>query len=686
MNVIWNEPKSMVSGNKPADIVEPFEDWEQAMRDPKSAKGARVWKPVFVELNRGKQGDYTSTLQSLVNHMIRTDKGKTLQYDRDFLAVVVNIIVGELAGENVERFTRFFLYRPEAIAYDSVLGCETLHIGVGIPISRLVTSGNLDGLDRAFRGAKRYARHAASGEMPAVVQHHYVLDRPLCDKVVTGYVDDEISVANERFRCETEEVNSTAPSRIDHYWRQSWSVSRTGAALEFGHSSNGSDLSAEMDDMIYDGAVDEVEFYRLLNANKQKSIAMAAGKCMARNINRPLEARITEDNLDAQTTESHSAQNPSDARPVMFVQLPKLASDEPWAGRLEFYVLTGVIRLLRWADNWKDNKGKTRRVAVVINISYKNLSDATDGTGFLEREIRRLARLRNAEGVATAVVMSNDSATHESQRVNMRLPCKETDVVNWQIQPEVQAVSFVEVWLEQLNRATLVITGPGGDQVDLKLTRSQIVGDDGSIARASYTVDRKRLVTGRGEFVISRAYVRRFGDTAKTQIVVAFAPSLNRDNRGQSVPTGDYRLELTNEAGAPLHAEITLRCNNSVRTVPDFAPQPRADGPGIDGISSETEVARNVPLWTVGRVARLGAFSAYPDGSLADVYVVGGTYDQENETKRVMNSKSVSADDCDVMGLPVAPEEQSARSGVLTSGLTLVSSQEFDAPVRLLHK
>lgn len=675
MNVIWDKPKSVVSGHKPAHIVEPYEDWEQATRSPNLAAGAQIWKPVFVELNRGAHGDYTASIKALVKFMIQTDQGQTLQHDPDFLSVVVNIIVGELTGENVERFTRFFLYRPEGQAYDAVPDCETLHIGVGFPVSDAVATSSMDVLDNVFRGAKRYARNSASGEMPAEVRHHYVFDRPLGDKVVTGIVDDVVAVANERFRRETGDVNAPYASRFEHYWQQSWDVSRTGSSLEFGRSLNGADLSADMNDVVYDGTVDEIEFYRRLNANKGKR-TLAVGNLMDPNFARPVGFNSSHGTQVADLAAGCPIEQADESRPIMFVQLPQLASAETWGGRLELFILSGLIRMLRWADNWKDSNGNTQRVAVVINISYEVFADAKDGTGFLEREIGRLARQRNAEGVATAVVLPSGNGFRERCQAMMKLPRGEQDYVTWQIQPEDQSMSFIEIWLDQLNRANLTVTGPSGDTATLKLSRSEYTEDDGTVVLPSYTMDRKRSITGRGDFLIARAYVRRFEETSKTRIVLAFAPSLNHENRAQSAPVGAYKLELSNEAGAPLHAAITVQRDDTPRTFPRYARQSYLDHPGVDGVDPETQV-RDMPLWTVGPVTRLGTLSAYTCGSSADVYVVGGAYDRDNRSTAALYSASGPTAGREAPDLSAVTEETRAHGGLMTVGTYSGSTSRF---------
>lgn len=675
MNIIWDEPKSMVSGHKPAHIVEPYEDWEQATRNPNIADGARIWKPVFVELTRGVHGDYTSSIKALVKFMVQTDKGQTIQHDPDFLPVVVNIIVGELTGENVERFTRFFLYRPEGQAYETVPECESLHIGVGFPISDSLASATMGALDTVFRGAKRYARNSTSGEMPSEVRHHYVLDRSLGDKVVTGIVDDVVAVANERFRIETGDANAPFASRFEHYWQQSWDVARNGSAIEFGRSLNGADLSADMNDVVYDGAVDEIEFYRRLHANRGKR-TLAVGNLIDPNFARPLGFNSSHGTQVTDLAAGCPIEEADESRPIMFVQLPQLASAETWGGRLELFILSGLIRMLRWADNWKDSSGEIRRVAVVINISYEVFADAKDGTGFLEREIGRLARQRNAEGVATAVVLPSGNGFRERCQALMKLPRGEQDYVSWQIQPEDQSMSFIEIWLDQLNRATLTVTGPGGEKADLKLTRSEYTEDNGTVVLPSYTVDRKRQITGRGDFLIARAYVRRFEETSKTRIVLAFAPSLNHENRGQTVPVGAYKLQLTNEVGAPLHAAVTVQRDDTPRTFPRYARQSYLDHPGVDGVDPETEV-RDMPLWTVGPVTRLGTLSAYACGSSADVYVVGGAYDRDSRSTAALYSAAGPTDGREAPDLSAITEETRAHGGLMTAGTYSGSTSRF---------
>lgn len=660
MNVIWDQPQTIVSGNKPAHIVEPFEDWEQATRKSKFAEVVQIWKPVFVELSRGAQGDYSSSIKALAKFMLKTDKGRTLRFDPDFLPVVVNIIVGELTGKNVERFARFFLYRSEAEAYCDIPGCETLHVGVGFPIGKSAALVTMDALDSVLRGAKRYARNATSGDMPAEVQHHYVLDRTLHDKIATGIIDEVQVVSNERFRNEINYRATSGEARHEYFWQQTWQAVRGGDGVAFGRSLNGSDSSADLNDVVYDGAVDEFELYRQLKSNNAKR-PMAVGSRIAPNA---FDIDFFSSPQSSGLPTSGSEANGNDVRPVMFVQLPSLSNAPSKTGRLEFFILAGVIRMLRWADNWTDNNGAKCRVAATIKLSQNVSAIANQGAGFLEREIARLARQRTAEGVATAVVLSQDTEDQERSLTELKLPRGETGHFTCDIQSEDQSLSFMEIWLDQLNKASLKVTGPIGDPIDLNLTRGRYTTDDGSVVLTDYTLDKKRSVIGRGDYVIARAYVRRFQDTSKTRIVLAFAPSLNQENRGQVAPAGAYKLELTNQTGAPLHASITVHRENAQNADTHLASNSDPNQHGAEELDPEARL-HGMSLWTVGPVSRLGSLASYAGQNVSDVYVVAGAPNRGNSApKSEVNPSQV----CDGQDFSAEADDGCVSNGILTAG------------------
>jgi hypothetical protein len=665
MNITWDEPKTVVSGHKPAHFVEPYEDWEQATRSPKLAGDAQIWKPVFVDLSRGEQGDFTSSIKSLVKFMIKIDQGKSIQHDADFLPVVVNIIVGEMVGENVERFTRFFLYRPEAKAYDAVPECETLQIGVGFPLSKSIAATKLGALDRVFRAAKSYARNSMTGTMPPEVWHHFVFDRPLGEKIVSGFIGKQDTVGNNHVFRQGDDHTAHLSSRFVRCWTQAKVASRNGSELEFGRSLNSTDVSADYNDVVYDGTVDEIQLYRCLRSNGRR-IFQADSKPNAVTTARAVQVNdynVTQ--LDGLI--DHLPSERSDvAEPAMFVQLPPLTKAETWGGRVEFFILSGLIRAFQWADNWRDLDGKVTRVPVVVDINHEVFADAPNGASFLRSEIERLARQRSAEGVATAVVLPDSNKSRQNSQVLMRLPRGQQDHIDWKIASDDQSISFVEVWLDQLNRATLTLKGPVGDAVELKLSRSEFLDEKGDVVLPSYTTDAKRRITGRGEFLVARAYVRRFENTSRTRIVLAFAPGLNKKNRGQSVQNGDYSLHLTNAAGATLCASIKVQRDDAPLAFPRDVQGARQSTHQDEATYAETDV-RARPLWTVGPVTRLGTLSLRAGGNSTDVHLADCSDVLDTSSTSLSNATLQAPEEGQTADVSTVAEEKSAtdaQSGI----------------------
>ncbi|MBO9451194.1 hypothetical protein J7426_13065 [Tropicibacter sp. R16_0] len=665
MNITWDKPKTVVSGHKPAHSVEPYEDWEQATRSPELAKDAQIWKPIYVDLNKGEQGDFTSAIKALVKFMLKTDRGNSIQHDADFLPVVVNIIVGELVGENVERFTRFFLYRPEAKAYDAIPECETLHIGVGFPLSKSIAATKLDTLDRVFRAAKTYARNSMTGTMPPEVLHHFVFDRPLGDKIMLGVIDKHEAVRNHLSNCQGDDHPAHLSFGFARSWPQSKVASRNGSELEFGRSLNGADVSADYNDVVYDGTVDEIQLYCGLRADSRRTYQSDSRLNVVTdmhgvqvNANNAIQLEAFTDNRLSEPT--------GRADSTMFVQLPQLTKAETWGGRLEFFILTGLIRIFSWADNFKCEAGELTRSPIVVQINHEILDGSQNSTGFLKSEIERLARQRSAEGVATAVVFTNSSKSRTNGHALKKLPRGDDDHIDWRIAPEDQSTSFVELWLDQLNRATLTLNGPDGIAVEMKLSRNEFTDDNDEVILPSYTVDATRQITGRGDFLVARAYVRRFASTSRTRVVLAFAPGLNKKNRGQSVQSGNYSLRLKNTVGATLYALIKVKRDDAPLAFPLDVKGSGQNTPK-DQRTEVTPDVRAKPLWTVGSVTRLGTLSVHSGGNSTDVHVSDCRYVLNTNSTSFSNASSQSLEEkytADVSAVTEVDSAKDAQSGV----------------------
>ena len=135
---------------------------------------------------------------------------------------------------------------------------------------------------------------------------------------------------------------------------------------------------------------------------------------------------------------------------------------KPGGSRLDLFILLGVMRILYWADRWTKADGKQVSAPVVINVSYGVHAGAKDGNGFLESEIAKLVSARNAKGYPTAVVLPSGNAYRAQTHAHMMLAQTKSQSLVLRVQPEDLSVSFAELWLEDLDQATLTIAPPVG--------------------------------------------------------------------------------------------------------------------------------------------------------------------------------------------------------------------------------
>ncbi|MFN3973127.1 MAG: S8 family serine peptidase, partial [Gemmobacter sp.] len=306
---------------------------------------------------------------------------------------------------------------------------------------------------------------------------------------------------------------------------------------------------------------------------------------------------------------------------------------------LDLFILSGVLRILRWADRWPRFPGAPLddvvRAPVVINISYGIQAGSKDGSGFLEAEIARLVGLRNAAGIPTAVVLPSGNAYRTQCHAEMRVPQEETDAVTLRVQPEDLSVSFIEISLDDLTEARLTITPPVGPAGIIVLKPEAQV------------VDWRRYRTDAcGQEVsktIGRIYVRLFPETnkhaARTRVIFALCPTLNHDDPTMTAPPGPYGITLQNRCAEPLVARLDVQRDDSLNDFPRYGRQAYLDHEAVNCVDLET-LMQNLPCADLGPVSRNGTLSALATATEANVIVVGSAFDRDARAIAALESGS----------------------------------------------
>ncbi|MGQ0610347.1 MAG: S8 family serine peptidase [Paracoccaceae bacterium] len=614
--------------------IDPYADWERATRPPGAAT-APLWQPVYVEILPNGGGSYARSARTLLTQIATSREIAVESPTREALQ--------RLAGGGVMREAdrRFFVFRPEQVAARaSLVGGESipvrlLHLGPALPT--------------AFENG-----------MPSLPPLPAEIGTGLSRTVLTGVIDDVMGFANERFRA------GPVSSRVERFWMQAMPSITAGRAVIGGEIDRaGIDallraVPAEADvyDRLFPGGV-----YVMRAAPRGEIGLVPYAGLNARPFG---HARTHGTQVLDLAAGWPMGSAPAD-RPILAVQLPQLATLETWGARLDLFVLLALQRLFHWADRWPEG-GATRRAPLVVNLSYGVLAGPKDGTGLIEAEIARLVAARNAEGVPTAVVLPAGNGYRDRCRAEMALAPGETGEVTLRLLPDDQSVTFVEIFLDGLDRLRLGISPPQG------------VPFDRLILPADAVYDWQGNLGGGLSLTMARIYVRPAGSTeggtaGRTRVTIAFLPSQNHEVPHQTVPAGAYQITLANLGTAPLGAVIEPQRDETPPNFPSWGRQAYLDDAQSHGW--DPEVAAHVRPQPGSVLRRTGTLSAYATARTPGVVVVGGAFDRDALSGPALYSAAGPTPGRARPDLAAVSEESRAHPGVLAATTLSGGAAEF---------
>lgn len=633
--------------------VDPYEDWDKVTRPkaltshPVDGKPLRLFQPVYVELMSVRNGKPIKPIKdvkaaraaaaSMVEIGIRHPEAIALP---DESLKCLDRLMNDTGTKGVDESSlRFFIFRPEDEAYKTafprdILPCKVLLVGPAIPFAEL---------DRPASGGVRNRQVAT---------------------VATAIIDDQIGFLNERFR------SAEKSTRIERLWLQGMPTFRTvtdkPSVADVGRELNRDEIDGFLKAYPFeDDAYREV--YPLgvpfIPAERKTTSGIdfrTAHDFLDPTFIRPFGFQAGHGTHVLDLAAGYPCGEAPGQRPILAVQLPKLAAAETSGARLDLFVLLGLTRILHWADTaFDDGCGQPTPISVVVNISYGFLAGPKDGSGFLEREIARLVRLRNERcGPArkTVVAMPSGNGYRDRTRARMTMSKGQSETVTLRLQPEDRSVSFVELWTSRKPTLTLTIAPPIGPAKTIPL-RSTSVWDwkDGAA-------------------VIGRVYVQDH-DNGRRRVVIALAPTINHDRPETTAPNGAYGLTLRNTAAADLTVDIDVQRDDTPSTFPQYGRQSYLDHPRVDLEDPET-FNRNMPEPDDSPVTRSGTMSAMATSGAKDFVVVGGAFYQHIFEKAALYSASSGGLPCEI-DLSAVSEESRAHPGRLATGLFSGSATIF---------
>lgn len=555
--------------------IDPYENWEKAtVPAHERAPDKRRWQPVYLQL----EGDPRISARKLREAARKREQIFRIGLFEDSILFRVEKLKH---GDPVpEEYLRLFAFRPETDAYVPLCEGSTrlysvLHVGPAIPMAFV---------ENLIDWPRRYpARGNRRG-----------------DGVVTAVIDDFIGFANTSFR------SGESESRFHWFWAQGQPVvDKSSSPVEIGTIWG----KGDMDRMLSPGLT-EPEIYAKYYPDGIRSIGRTLEPMGANDIRDPALARpfdflASHGTHVADIAAGYPMEDERRDQPIIGVQLPRLATQETWGARLDVFILMAVQRILDWADRWSE-LGQTVRAPVVINISYGILAGPKDGTGFLEAEIARLVRLRNAggKGIPTAVVFPAGNGYRADCHAEKWLPPGKTARVSLRVQPEDLSVTFVEIWIEQQEPACFTLTLPNGEVLAADLTGAAIwdVTEDGPPLR-----------------IVGRVYDTDLPN-GRRRVVLALGPTLDHETPDIVAPAGEYGLMITNTSKRRQFVTIGVQRDDTPSAFPAYGRQAYLDHEGVGAYDPATAD------WTLpgaGPVTRQRTISAYSTSGEQNFIVVG---------------------------------------------------------------
>ncbi len=630
MAYAWNVKKA-VAGNVPMALRDPYSDWERTNR----VAGAQtsivpkpLWQPVYVEL--APVGGQTA--EAAADALIVAEKtdANDLRFNEDTWWLLDKIRSGDAAAMAAlaKAMPRFFVFRPEPVAHEAgIYPFKPLKIGPAIPFA---FTDKVEHTDAGWDKPNRWF-----GESP----------------VFTAVIDDQIGFANARFR------QDETTTRIARLWVQGMPFQETFTQAPK------QVIGREFLDEEINGLLGSLEFeddiYRSIYAHGVPDMPpdpiLAAQRVRQTNLIDPTHIRPYAFQAGHGThvldlAAGYPMENARQDRPILAVQIPTLATAETWGARLDLFVLLGVIRVLHWADTIAEGPdGKPKPMPVVLNISYGISAGPKDGTGFLEAEIRRLVKLRNAT-VKTVVVLPSGNGyrahTHASLTVTKATP----QSVQQRVQPEDRSVTFTEIWCDAGQGVTLTIMPPVGPA-----SMPIPIDTDGTYNWS------------RDDITIGRIYVQPHGDTRR-QVVFALCPTINYPDPAHCASAGAYTLTLGKTTPGDVTVMVDVQRDDTPSSFPQFGRQAYLDDAFVGVLDPETGNFA-APHATRSNVKWEGTLSAHASAIDDNVIVVGGAYDRHAFSPAALYSASAAMLPRKTPTLSAISEESRAHPGSVASGL-----------------
>lgn len=662
-----------IAGNQ-QDSIDPYGDWDafksSQVNSGKSSDGKLqreipTFFPIFVRLNNKIENAPWKFFECLLN----PEKTGIFITDTHFKTFVKQFT----AKDNSERSLSdsFFILRKsdksfEIPVFDDEELFEIVLVGARFKQSELDVFAKTDDLKDAQTVFAPTSAAQKLSTNPTTQHSEKSFVRAESDgksldeaiPVVTAVIDDVVGIANSRF-CRIG-ADGKLESRVEHFMIPSTGFGGLGEGegLTSLYLSK-QDITDKLADLGGEHAFYEDTFPQGA-AKGKRFYQMRLG-----GYGQPFGFRATHGTHVLDLAAGYDPVNALDDRPIYYIQLPQIASAESWGSRLDYYILTGVMQTILWAD------APEKKHPLVINISYATFAGPKNGKGFLEHELKRLVEARNAQGIPTEIVISAGNSYRAQCHAEASLKECESEYVIWRVQPEDQSVSFLEIWLENLEKVEITISPPAGAPKTFELGKDERPIFDWKVSKDCTNC------------TIGRVSVKK--EAGFTRVTFALMPTLNHQSPDLIAPAGGYKVEVKNLDETKLdNVRFESQRDDTPTNFPRYGRQAYLDHPTLTQLDTETlqynisssdQRQYNTKL-KVGRgfrgpLSRKGTLSPYATSSSDHIYVVGAAYgfsERFKESRATLYTSEAGKGAKAVPKCAAIGDDAISHPGVLASG------------------
>ena len=435
--------------------------------------------------------------------------------------------------------------------------------------------------------------------------------------VIVGVIDDGINVFNRRF------TPKGRPCRIEYAWIQDALADQESSSVFFGAELT----SAEITNALENDGLSEAE----LMAKYGLSPGEHADYRPA-TLNRPYSHGTAIADLAAGEDPSLSDNESVNIR-LITVQLPALSVADTSGAALISAAHAAAIYIYERA--LKMSVAYDTAIPVILNFSFSISGGARTGHHFLEWAFKALgekyqkdvmlATKRKKPAVVRVMAAGNENLMrlHADNKANadtLKLPLR--------ILPDDHTSSFLEIWLpKDTDHVEIKITTPDGSHKVIDYTKigkydeqyrhkAHILKERGQekavLARVSLDEPLRRLPES---FILPPLYWR---------ILIAIAPTVSSNHRGQMAPFGLWKIDVTPcNKGRAIQAWVQK--DTPVSGMNPLGRQPYLDDDDIGALSYEAsafdaigDLAVDDPQKRTSVIARNGSLSGIAGNIAAD--------------------------------------------------------------------